>query len=194
MGTMPAVRRMTSAQPDRCSPRYSLVGVHDARTSTNRDEPRSSSPPNVSLISRVTVPVMSWKPAPAPSRQSTIQPHTPSASIGSIAISASTWVRIWHTMRNVPFQPICSTGSCSTIMRPVDRGCPAGSSSIVLIASAAVNGAKRRGGDTSSRRMCGRWSACRRDSRARTNSSGTAFSFTFQIVKVSSLLEGQTRR
>lgn len=28
MGTMPAVRRMTSAQPDRCSPRYSLVGVH----------------------------------------------------------------------------------------------------------------------------------------------------------------------
>ena len=26
MGTMPAVRRMTSAHPDRCSPRYSLVG------------------------------------------------------------------------------------------------------------------------------------------------------------------------
>ena len=38
MGTMPAVRRMTSAQPDRCSPRYSLVGVHDAR-----DEQRGAS-------------------------------------------------------------------------------------------------------------------------------------------------------
>ena len=66
---MPAVRRITSAHPDRCSPRCSLLGVHEARTSTKKEEPRNSRPPKVSLISRVTVPVRSWSPAPATCKQ-----------------------------------------------------------------------------------------------------------------------------
>ena len=194
MGTMPAVRRMTSAHPDRCSPKI-LAGGRPRRA--HLDEQRRASQLEPAECLAHFARDRARHIVETGTRAVKAIDHPAPHSLGqhrSIAMSASTWVRIWHTMRRCRSSRSAPRDRVARIMRPVDRGCPAGSSSIVRIASAAVNGAKRRGGGTSSRRMCGRWSACRRDSRARTNSSGTAFSFTLKIVKVSSLLVGQTRR